>query len=290
MGEAVSKVYQLCHHWYVYQDGSRELLTDSTLAIAYSCIAPLVLGFAAAGLAMFYFSYRYMLLYTVQPKIDTKGHCYTLALQQILTGVYLAELCLIGLFGLRKATGPSVMVAVLFIATVIYNAAMNRYFTPLEKYLPADLPGGSGESDEQTPLLSSAEEGEASRLHRLAQHAHVPTQVADPIEHFFQPHIFASHKAMKAWLKEGDYDEDDVPEYKEEEVKKAYLNPAFTSSTPIIWIARDEPGVSKNEVEENEGVGLKATDQGAWIDEKGRLMWSVEDFGQVPIFKEAVKW
>jgi calcium permeable stress-gated cation channel len=52
----------------------------------------MVMGFAAIGLALFYFSYRYMLLYTVQPKLDTKGSSYTLALEHLLTGVYLAEL------------------------------------------------------------------------------------------------------------------------------------------------------------------------------------------------------
>src|SRR5690348_9289618 len=98
---------------------------------------------------MFYLSYRYMLLYTVQPKIDTKGHAYTLALQHLLTGIYLAELCLMGLFSIRKATGPSIMIAVLLIITIIYNAAMNRYFKPLEEYLPLNLALSSEQGDEE---------------------------------------------------------------------------------------------------------------------------------------------
>ncbi|KAF2109313.1 hypothetical protein BDV96DRAFT_503194 [Lophiotrema nucula] len=263
------------------------------IAIVYSCVAPLVMGFAAIGLVMFYISYRYMLFYTVQTKIDTKGHCYTLALQQILTGIYLAELCLIGLFGLRGAKGPLIMTVVLFILTIIYNASMNRYLGPLEKYIPADL-AVEAEDEEQAPLLSSAEEGEAntdSQIHRLGAQAHVPQQVLDPIARFFQPHIFASHKAMKAWLKEGgEFDEDDVPEYKEEDVKKAYLNPALTSATPLVWLARDQMGVGEKEIKELEKAGFKASDKGAWIDEKGRLKWSVEDFSEVPIFKESIRW
>lgn len=251
---------------------------------------------------MFYFSYRYMILYTVQPKIDTKGHCYALALQQILTGVYLAELSLLGLFGLRKATGPSIMIAILFILTIIYNVVMNRYFGPLEKFLPANLAseaedGDSDSGEDQTPLLSSVEEGEAtrqsrgaSRVHRVGFNAHVPNQVLDPIARFFQPHIFASHKAMKAWLEDDDFDSDEVPQYKEEDVKKAYLNPALTSPTPVVWLARDEMGVSKSEIRENEDMGLRASDRGAWIDESGKVKWSVGDFGEVPIFKERIRW
>ena len=255
-----------------------------------------MLGFAAIGLALFYYSYRYQLLYTVQPKIDTKGHCYTLALQQILTGVYIAELCLIGLFSLRKATGPLVMIAILFFATIIFNFTTNRYFAPLEQYLPADLALES-EDDEQAPLLSSAEEGEAdalrnteSNIQRLSSRARVPAKVISPIAQFLQPHIFASHTAMKAWLREGDFDMDDAPQYSEEDLKKAYLNPAYTSKTPVVWFARDDMGVSNNEMKENETAGIKCSDQGAWIDEKGELKWSVDDFEEVPVFKKGIRW
>jgi len=266
------------------------------IAIAYACIAPLVLGFAAIGLAIFYYSYRYQLLYTVQPKVDTKGHCYTLALQQILTGVYIAELCLFGLFSLRKATGPTIMIAILFVATVIFNYTTNRYFAPLEQYLPADLALESSD-DEQAPLLSAAEEGEADALRNsefniehISNRSRLPSRVVTPVAQFLQPHIFASHTAMKAWLRDGDFDPDDVPEYSEEDLKKAYLNPAYTSKTPIVWLARDSMGVSKNEAQENESAGLKCSDQGAHIDEKGNLKWSVDDFEEVPIFKTGTRW
>ncbi|KAF1947352.1 DUF221-domain-containing protein [Clathrospora elynae] len=266
------------------------------IAIVYSCIAPLVLGFAAIGLILFYWSYRYMLLYTAQPKIDTKGHAYTLALQQTLTGVYIAELCLIGLFSLREATGPLVMLIVLFIATAIFNYTTNRYFAPLEQYLPADLALDS-EDDEQLPLLSAAEEGETDALHNaesninsISNRTHVPSQVVSPVAHFLQPQVFASHTAMKAWLRDGDFDADDEPEYSEEDVRKAYLNPAYTSKTPIVWLAKDSVGVSKNEISENEANGLKASDQGAWITGNGKLKWSVDDFEEVPVFKKGVRW
>jgi hypothetical protein len=237
-----------------------------------------------------------MLLYTVQPKVDTKGHCYTLALQQILTGVYIAELCLIGLFSLRNATGPLIMIVVLFIATAIFNFTTNRWFAPLEQYLPADLALES-EDDEQAPLLSAAEEGEADALRnseaniqRLSNRARVPSKVVTPIAQFLQPHIFASHTAMKAWLREGDFNADDVPEYSEDDVKKAYLHPAYTSKTPVVWLPEDTMGVSKNEVQENEAAGIHCTDEGAWIDEEGGLKWSSDDFDQVPIFKKGIKW
>ena len=240
---------------------------------------------------MFYFSYRYMLLYTVQPKIDTKGHCYTLALQHILTGVYIAELCLIGLFGLRSAKGPMIIVSLLFVATIIFTITTNRYLSPLEQFLPTDL---ATPSNDQTPLLSSLEEGTAedpeSHIRRIGTQARVPAKVLDPLDRFFSPQIYASHKAMAAWLQDGDFDEDDVPRYSEEDLRKAYLNPAYTSPTPVIWLPRDEMEVSKHEIRENEELGLKSSDQGAWVNRKGVVEWSVDDFGEVPIFSEGVRW
>lgn len=258
-----------------------------------------MLGFAAAGLALFYLSYRYMLLYTAQPKVDTKGHCYTLALQQMLTGVYIAELCLIGLFSLRSAFGPLILLGLLLITTIIVNLLVNRHLNPLEQYLPADLAldGSSDEDSEEAPLLSAAEEGQAAaiaheetRIQRISSAIRVSPKLTGPLARFFEPHVFASHAAMKRWIQDGDFDEDHVPEYSDEDIRKAYLNPAYTSQTPVIWLARDEMGVSKKEKSENEKRELKCSDEGAWIDEQGRVRWSVEDFVKVPVFKTTTRW
>lgn len=188
------------------------------------------------------------------------------------------------------------MTVLLFFATIVFNYTTNRYFAPLEQYLPADLALES-EDDEQAPLLSAQEEGESdalrnteSNIDRLSSRSRVPTKVLSPVAQFLQPHIFASHTAMRAWLRDGDYDMDDAPEYSEDNVKKAYLNPAYTSKTPIVWLARDGMGVSENEVKENEAAGIKCSDEGAWIDEKGGLKWSIDDFEEVPIFKKGTKW
>ncbi|KAI1123262.1 hypothetical protein F5Y10DRAFT_286323 [Nemania abortiva] len=261
------------------------------IAIAYSCIAPLVLGFAAAGLSLYYFSYRYNLIYVIQPKIETKGQAYTLALQHLLTGVYIAELALIGFFGLRQAKGPSIMTGVLLIVTVLYNVLMDKYISPLEKFLPADLVSSAERDDETTPLLSSAEEGRGARSGLVPEP--VSEHVIKPTARFFDPHAFTSYKSMKAWIQdEEDYDmeEDEVPEYTDEELQRAYLHPALTSKTPVIWMARDAMDTSKNEVRETQECGLKASDEGAWLDEKRIVHWNVVDFEKVPVWKKAVKY
>ncbi|KAI0449210.1 DUF221-domain-containing protein [Xylaria acuta] len=257
------------------------------IAIAYSCIAPLVLGVAAAGLSLYYFSYRYNLFFVIQPKIDTKGQAYTLALQHLLTGVYIGELVLIGFFGLRNAKGPSIMTGVLFIVTILYNVLMDKYMSPLEKFLPADLVSSEERHDETTPLLSEVEEG------RDVQSALVTEHVIKPTARFFDPHAFTSYNYMKSWVRdEEDYDmeEHEIPEYTEEELERAYLHPALTSKTPVIWMPHDPMDASRNEIRESEECGLKATDEGAWVDEKRIVHWDVLDFKKVPVWKKAVEY
>jgi len=183
------------------------------------------------------------------------------------------------------------MTAILLGVTIIYNITMNRQLRPLEKYLPADLQVADEEA-EDTPLLLAAEEGNASssRVQRVGEELRVPKQVVDPVAQFFEPHIFASHKAMKTWLSQEDGGtSDEVPEYSEDDIKNAYTNPAFTSKTPKVWLPKDEIGVSKKEIEENEAAGISATDQGAWLDGK-RVKWDEENYANVPLFKVPVKY
>lgn len=262
------------------------------IALAYSCISPLVLGFAAVGLSLFYFSYRYTLLFMVVPKIETRGRCYTRALQQILAGLYIGELCLIGLFGLRKAKGPSIMLIVLFFATVAYHALTNRYLNPLEDHFPDKMLSAHDEDGgEQEPLLAAAEEGQAdgherSRGQGLGRGAHTPQKVDSPLSRLLKPHVYASHKAMRDFLAHTTAETGPPPSYSEEDIKTAYQNPSLRSKTPVIWLPRDTYGLSKKEIESLKKDGFEAVDKGAWVNEKGKVEFDRRDLRSLPIWKE----
>lgn len=219
--------------------------------------------------------------------MDTKGESCTRALQHLLTGVYLSELCLIGLFGLSKATGPSVLIAILFVITIIYHVTTNRHLSPQEQYLPDDLQN----DDEERPLLE-AENGSAGEAHPESRIEHlgagrVPTQVLGPVAAFLEPHVFASHQALKSWFQDP---ESEAPEYSDEQIRTAYLNPALTSKTPKLWLVRDEMGISKHEIQENEAAGIPSTDEGASLDDKNEIVWPMDDLTKVPIFKMPVRY
>ncbi|KAL2161823.1 hypothetical protein VTH06DRAFT_7607 [Thermothelomyces fergusii] len=109
------------------------------IAISYSCIAPLILVFA--GLGMFFISYvfRYSLIYVCDPGPDTKGLFYPRALMHLMTGLYIAEICLIGLFALKKAFGPLVLMAMFLVFSALVHISLNEAVTPLLNSLPRTL-------------------------------------------------------------------------------------------------------------------------------------------------------
>jgi hypothetical protein len=86
-----------------------------------------------------YASYRYNILYIYSSENDTRGLHYPRALKHLLTGVYLAEICLIGLLGLGGSFGPLVLMFGLAIFTLLINISLNSALSPLLSNLPRTL-------------------------------------------------------------------------------------------------------------------------------------------------------
>jgi len=80
---------------------------------------------------------------------------------------------------------------------------------------------------------------------------------------------------------------DDAPEYEPGHIDEAYLNPAIVDETPIIWLAKDPMGLSTQMVLENKESGLHSSDEGAWLNEKNKVQWALEEFeAKVPIYEK----
>ncbi|KAH8594063.1 hypothetical protein B0O99DRAFT_514425, partial [Bisporella sp. PMI_857] len=109
------------------------------IAISYALIAPLILGVAFIGLCIIYITYRYNLLYIYSSEFDARGLHYPRALKQTLTGIYLAEICMVGLFVLKKAFGPMVLMVGLVIFTALVHISLNDALLPLLYNLPRTL-------------------------------------------------------------------------------------------------------------------------------------------------------
>ncbi|KAK3681642.1 hypothetical protein B0T22DRAFT_299665 [Podospora appendiculata] len=109
------------------------------IAISYSCIAPLILVFAGLGMLFVGMVYRYSLLYVHDSDLDTKGLFYPRALIQLMIGLYVAEICLVGLFALKAAIGPLLLMVMFLIFTALVHISLNEAVAPLLNNLPRTL-------------------------------------------------------------------------------------------------------------------------------------------------------
>lgn len=103
--------------------------------------------------------YHYNLLYVYSSEVDTRGLLYPHALKQILVGVYLAEICLAGLFGIQAAVGPLIMMFMLVIFTVLVQISLNDALGPLLYNLPRSLAvqGLYDDLSEELPVVVNTE-------------------------------------------------------------------------------------------------------------------------------------
>ncbi|KAI1769490.1 DUF221-domain-containing protein [Hypoxylon sp. FL1150] len=113
------------------------------IALIYSVVAPIISLFAIITFSLLWIANRYSMLYVNRFRIDTGGVLYPQAINQTFTGLYVMELCLIGLFFLVRneegevACAPQaiIMIVAIFL-TALYQLLLNMSFGPLFRYLP----------------------------------------------------------------------------------------------------------------------------------------------------------
>lgn len=230
----------------------------SCLALTYSCIAPLILGFAFVGLYLVYQAYRYNLLFVYDLQVDTKGLVYPRALQHLMTGIYLAVICMIGLFAIRGAVGPLILMVLFLILFVLAHISLNEAMAPLMTFLPRSL-----ETEEED--LQAKQETEYLEMTRSRW---------ESIWKWFHPNVYRDYAALRRKVRK------DIVQisYTEEEMENAYFEPCIRSPTPTLWIPRDKSGISQEEIRQTCEI-IPITDEGAHLDEKNNIIWDKNDTG-----------
>ena len=126
------------------------------LGLIYSVIAPLILVFNILTFGLFWIVYRYNTLYVTKFRFDTGGLLYPRAINQLFSGLYFMEGCLIGLFflvrgadGAQSCKGQAIGMIVATILTAGYQIMLNHTFSPLFRYLPITLEDEAVMRDEE---------------------------------------------------------------------------------------------------------------------------------------------
>ncbi|CUS12182.1 unnamed protein product [Tuber aestivum] len=286
------------------------------IGIIYSIISPLILVFNICTFSLFWMVYRYNLLYVHNFRFDTGGLLFPRAVNQLFTGIYVMEICLIGLFFLvrdtegRVACFPQAIIMIIVtIFTVLYQYTLNSAFGPLLTYLPITLEDDAvlrdeafAKDNERRRLLASGnivpEEQEGDDLNevlaerekqekRLGQHAGAiemrnirnarenkkegksplffngrshaeKPDVGDPDHYSADLELQSRHPPLKnqphtrselmLFENIADEIEDLSPEERDILVGRAFQHEALRAKRPVVWIPRDDLGISDDEV------------------------------------------
>lgn len=251
--------------------------TLAIIGLAYSCIAPLILGFTTVAFFLLYFAYSYCFIYVYDPTIDTTGLVYPRAVRQLMCGVYLLEVCLIGLFGTAAAAPHIVLMVILLVFTVFFHLAMNSAVNPLIEMLPNSTLALAN------PAASSASGGEDNAT--LRSETSPPEHLTKATTSAGSPQAMAATNASVSRSMREKSDEDDstsLASYEQTNSasqaranKGFFMPPAMASPEPIVWIPRDSLGISQQEVHDTrnlnaEGAPILISDNGASIAIQGK--------------------
>ena len=192
--------------------------------------------FVPVAFGMFWLVFRYNALYVMKPENDTGGLLYPTALNQLFTGVYVLEICLIGLFLLVRdegrvwcCIGQAAVMVLMTVLTIGFQVLMNGAFGPLLVFSPIMQHRSNGE-------CSQEQFQGTRRVYCNRPEPPTPNQGAATSPFRFQ------HSALLV-------------------------------QQPTIWIPKDVLGVSDGEVSQTRATSadISISNEGASMDMKGRI-------------------
>ncbi|KAI1658494.1 DUF221-domain-containing protein [Daldinia decipiens] len=266
----------------------------AVISITYAAIAPLVLGFATVGLSLFYLAWRYNVFFVTDTSIDTRGLIYPRALKQLFSGIYIAELCMIGIFATSVAIGPLILMIAFLIFTILFHVTINNAIDPLLYNLPRTLGAEEeskslhAESSTRNTSHSTAQNGEQDGISDAKKISSDDTAVEGKrpgfLAKFLKPWQYCDYETM---CKLVPYDQVDISNMYTDEVERdAYYPPSVSSPTPLLWIPEDPMGISKQEIRDTSKV-IPITDEGCILSDKNKLEWDTEA-ARPPVWEEKI--
>lgn len=108
----------------------------AVITLVYAIISPIISLFTFVAFGLLTMTYMYTLNYIVGIGSDSVGKNYPRAMFHLMVGIYLGEVCLIGLFAVSKSWGCIVLEAIFLAATVFFHVQMNIAFDNLTNVLP----------------------------------------------------------------------------------------------------------------------------------------------------------
>lgn len=270
----------------------------AVVSLSYAIISPMILLFTCVSFFLMFVTYLNNNNYVVGKAPDAIGMYYPRAIFQLFVGIYLGQLCLIGLFAVSKSWGCIALEAISLGATVFVHLQLNLAFDSLVTVVPNNaMRPLDGESEtlswnsekhsnkykkSDSPFLSKEELDKlAYEEHsRDTELAHVPLLIDgdDSIPpnstnyflKFLQPWKYITYQSVKEYLPETFFelpDEDPISN------EHAYDYPDVTAKCPVIWIPKDPMGLSTTIIDFFKGI-VQISDSNATFNEKGNIIFT----------------
>ena len=208
------------------------------ITIVYAIIQPIIVGCSVVGFFLFYVAYKYNMLWVMDQPVglESGGIIYNKALTSIFTSLYLAEVCLAGLFFLQKnnadGTGGlaplgiagGVIFVVMIVVTAVFQIWIQRKYNLMRlKYVDPSYVAGSHRlfaTNASKPVESGTETAPVAETDKAQQDAAVIEEHRKGIER--PGEVYGKTSGMHL---------------------TAFDNPATWKPQPVVWITDDSSGV-----------------------------------------------
>ncbi|KAF3994069.1 hypothetical protein FT663_00089 [Candidozyma haemuli var. vulneris] len=279
----------------------------ATITLAFAIIAPMILLFGCVAFLLAFIAYGHNLTYCFIEAPDNRGMHYPRALFHTFTGLYLGQVCLLGLFVVGKGWGCVALQAIGIAATAFCHHNLLEAFGRLTTVLPIDcmkpLDGFSQtvscstDSDFKRKVLDKNKANEPKVLEEdkidqarveeetgqlegghnlvplLADRDFKTTESKNWFVRFVRPDVFLNFRHAKRMIPATYNMEEEVTDD-----KHAYDQPAIAAQMPKLWIPRDPYGWSRREIEDNEKI-IEVTDENSGFSDKCVPQF----FGEAPL-------
>ncbi|KAK7216725.1 hypothetical protein V2G26_004728 [Clonostachys chloroleuca] len=274
------------------------------ISITYSVIAPFLLIWSTLGIGIFYQSYRYNVLFVASVEVDTRGLMYPKALKQLFAGIYLAEICLIGMFLVSKAFAQAGLIIALLVFSILYQISLCRALNPLLYNLPRTLQAEEEKAKrdhsfatEERPKLNEGWSSQTltnrtrpkpKKIDSYPSDKKVQKQGGSFFLKFLKPWEFSDYWTLRKLMVHNSIFEVHIPEESSGNSSpySPYWPPSVSSPAPLLWIPEDAAGVSKREIAQTSKV-IPITDEGCTLDEKNRILWDTAS-ARPPIWERKI--
>ncbi|EWZ78614.1 hypothetical protein FOWG_17153 [Fusarium oxysporum f. sp. lycopersici MN25] len=268
----------------------------AVISIIYSVIAPFLLFWSTISMGLFYLAYRYNVLYVADTDVDTRGLIYPQALKQLSFGVYVAEMCLIGMFIVSKAAGPAVLMIMFLTLTILCHVSLVKALDPLLYTLPLSQferdPVGQAQQrkpeDVQVHNGARATSGGPGKSSIACKDVSIATVGDHNKAHFvsdwLRSRIFIDYAAVAQLVH---HDLKDA-EYPADAKAHAYYPPSATSQAPYLWIPGDDAGISNNEVVDTGNIA-SISNKGCYLNRRNSIEWET-DSPRPPDWREKIMY